>query len=101
MRRDAARARLSAHAALYRRSDYGGGVGEGAIPLSIGYSDIMPMSQGDAFALVLPSIMLGSLCAIMLSGLLNVIGKRKPEWTGNGKVDKSDHSAPALEQLSR
>ncbi|MEC2195020.1 2-hydroxycarboxylate transporter family protein [Bacillus velezensis] len=75
-----------------------GGVGEGAIPLSIGYSDIMPMSQGDAFALVLPSIMLGSLCAIMLSGLLNVIGKRKPEWTGNGKVDKSDHSAPALEQ---
>jgi hypothetical protein len=33
-----------------------GGVGEGAIPLSIGYSDIMPMSQGDAFALVLPSI---------------------------------------------
>ncbi len=58
----------------------------------------MPMSQGDAFALVLPSIMLGDLCAIMLSGLLNVIGKRKPEWTGNGKVDKSDHSAPALEQ---
>ena len=86
MRRDAARARLSAHAALYRRSDYGGGVGEGAIPLSIGYSDIMPMSQGDAFALVLPSIMLGSLCAIMLSGLLNVIGKRKPEWTGNGRL---------------
>ncbi|MBT2634107.1 2-hydroxycarboxylate transporter family protein [Pseudomonas sp. ISL-88] len=75
-----------------------GGVGEGAIPLSIGYSDIMPMSQGDAFALVLPSIMLGSLCAIILSGSLNVIGKRKPEWTGNGKVDKSDHSALSLEQ---
>lgn len=53
-----------------------GGVGEGAIPLSIGYSDIMPMSQGEAFALVLPSIMLGSLCAIILAGLLNRIGKK-------------------------
>ncbi|MET1138453.1 2-hydroxycarboxylate transporter family protein, partial [Bacillus subtilis] len=29
-----------------------GGVGEGAIPLSIGYSEIMHMSQGEAFALV-------------------------------------------------
>lgn len=74
-----------------------GGVGEGAIPLSIGYSDIMPMSQGEAFALVLPSIMLGSLCAIILAGLLNRIGKKKPEWTGNGKVDRSEDS-PALEE---
>ncbi|WMW43492.1 citrate/malate transporter CimH [Bacillus subtilis] len=75
-----------------------GGVGEGAIPLSIGYSDIMPISQGEAFALVLPSIMLGSLCAIILAGLLNRIGKKKPEWTGNGKVDRSEEESPALEE---
>ncbi|WP_374115487.1 2-hydroxycarboxylate transporter family protein [Bacillus atrophaeus] len=75
-----------------------GGVGEGAIPLSIGYSDIMPMSQGEAFALVLPSIMLGSLCAIVLAGMLNVIGKKKPEWTGNGKVDRSDQQSTNLDQ---
>lgn len=67
-----------------------GGVGEGAIPLSIGYSEIMHMPQGDAFALVLPSIMFGSLTAVILSGVLNVIGKKKPEWTGNGKVDRSE-----------
>lgn len=67
-----------------------GGVGEGAIPLSIGYSEIMHMSQGEAFALVIPSIMFGSLSAVILSGILNVIGKKKPELTGNGKVDRFD-----------
>ncbi|WP_307892884.1 2-hydroxycarboxylate transporter family protein [Bacillus swezeyi] len=67
-----------------------GGVGEGAIPLSIGYSEIMHMSQGEAFALVIPSIMFGSLSAVILSGVLNVIGKKKPAWTGNGKVDRSE-----------
>jgi malate:Na+ symporter len=38
-----------------------GGVGEGAIPLSIGYSEILGQPQGDVFAQVLPPVMLGSL----------------------------------------
>jgi malate:Na+ symporter len=45
-----------------------GGVGEGAIPLSIGYSQILHQSQGDLFAQVLPPVMLGSLTAILLAG---------------------------------
>ncbi|MCY7799853.1 MULTISPECIES: 2-hydroxycarboxylate transporter family protein [Bacillus] len=77
-----------------------GGVGEGAIPLSIGYSEIMHMSQGEAFALVIPSIMFGSLSAVILSGVLNVIGKKKPDWTGNGKVDRFE-SEDALPLESR
>lgn len=32
-----------------------GGVGEGAIPLSIGYSEILHLPQGEMFAMVLPS----------------------------------------------
>jgi Na+/citrate or Na+/malate symporter len=47
-----------------------GGVGEGAIPLSIGYSEILNQPQGDLFAQVLPPVMLGSLTAILLSGFL-------------------------------
>src|SRR3974377_1512269 len=43
-----------------------GGVGEGAIPLSIGYSHILQQPQGDLFAQVLPPGMLGSLPAILL-----------------------------------
>jgi len=50
-----------------------GGVGEGAIPLSIGYAAIMHQPQGDLFAQVLPPVMLGSLTAILLSGILNMV----------------------------
>jgi CCS family citrate carrier protein len=63
-----------------------GGVGEGAIPLSIGYSEILHQEQGVLFAQVLPPIMLGSLTAILLSGLLNWFGKSKPHLTGEGRL---------------
>ena len=59
-----------------------GGVGEGAIPLSIGYAEILHQEQGTLFAQVLPPIMLGSLTAILLAGLLNWVGKRQPHLTG-------------------
>lgn len=38
------------------------------------------------FAQVLPPIMLGSLTAILLSGRLNWVGKRKPHLTGEGRL---------------
>lgn len=65
-----------------------GGVGEGAVPLSIGYGEILKMTQDQAFAQILPSVMLGSLSAIILSGLLKKLGERKPEWSGNGTLVK-------------
>ncbi|GJE37178.1 2-hydroxycarboxylate transporter family protein [Methylobacterium persicinum] len=63
-----------------------GGVGEGAIPLSIGYAAILGTQQGVMFAQVLPPVMLGSLTAIVLSGTLNYVGKKRPHLTGNGKL---------------
>jgi len=68
-----------------------GGVGEGAIPLSVGYSEIMNQPQGDMFAQVLPPVMLGSLMAIILSGILNFVGKRYPQWTGEGRLQPGEH----------
>jgi Na+/citrate or Na+/malate symporter len=68
-----------------------GGVGEGAIPLSIGYSEILNQPQGDVFAQVLPPIMLGSLTAIILSGILNFVGKRYPSLTGEGRLQPDEH----------
>ncbi|MGE0971904.1 2-hydroxycarboxylate transporter family protein [Klebsiella sp. WOUb02] len=61
-----------------------GGVGEGAIPLSIGYAALMHMDQGVALGRVLPMVMLGSLTAIVISGSLNQLGKRFPHLTGEG-----------------
>src|SRR5712664_2817991 len=68
-----------------------GGVGEGAIPLSIGYSEILHQPQGDVFAQILPPIMLGSLTAIILSGILNYVGKKYPSLTGEGRLQPAEH----------
>ena len=68
-----------------------GGVGEGAIPLSVGYATILSTPQGDIFAQVLPPVMLGSLTAILLAGTLNFIGKRLPAWTGEGRLQPGSH----------
>ena len=68
-----------------------GGVGEGAIPLSIGYASILNLPQGDVFAQVLPPVMLGSLTAILLSGLLNFYGKKNPHLTGEGRLQPGEH----------
>lgn len=64
-----------------------GGVGEGAIPLTIGYAAILGAEQGELLARVLPAVLVGNLTAILLSGLLSYLGKRKPHLTGNGKLD--------------
>lgn len=67
-----------------------GGVGEGAVPLSIGYADILHQKQGDIFAEVLPIVMLGSLTAILLAGALNMLGKRHPSLTGEGRLQPGE-----------
>lgn len=64
----------------------GGGVGEGAIPLSIGYAGITGTSQGEVLARVLPAILVGNLTAIVLAGALNYLGKRRPDLTGEGRL---------------
>ncbi|MDO6409229.1 MAG: 2-hydroxycarboxylate transporter family protein [Pantoea sp.] len=63
-----------------------GGVGEGAIPLSIGYATLLHMDQGVALGRVLPMVMLGGLTAIIISGCLNQLGKRFPHLTGEGQL---------------
>ena len=68
-----------------------GGVGEGAIPLSVGYAAILHQQQGDLFAQILPSVMLGSLTAILLSGALNYVGKKYPHLTGEGRLQPGEH----------
>jgi CCS family citrate carrier protein len=75
-----------------------GGVGEGAIPLSIGYSQILQQPQGDLFAQILPPVMLGSLTAILLAGTLNFVGKKYPHLTGEGRLQPGEHKELAGEE---
>jgi malate:Na+ symporter len=75
-----------------------GGVGEGAIPLSIGYAQILHQQQGDLFAQVLPPVMLASLTAILLSGMLNYVGKKYPHLTGEGRLQPGEHDELVTEE---
>lgn len=64
----------------------GGGVGEGVIPLSIGYALIQGGDQGAIFAAILPMVMMSGFTSIVFSSLLNFLGKRKPNLTGEGRI---------------
>src|SRR5271167_4868329 len=75
-----------------------GGVGEGAIPLSIGYATILGQPQGEIFAQVLPPVMLGSLTAILYAGTLNFVGKKYPHLTGEGRLQPGEHDELEFEE---
>lgn len=79
-----------------------GGVGEGAIPLSIGYAQTLHLSQGDMFAQVLPPVMFGSLTAILLAGALNTLGKKLPHLTGEGRLQpgEKDELDPLQQEIT-
>lgn len=67
-----------------------GGVGEGALPLSAGYGEILHQGPGGLVAQILPPVMFGSLIAILLSGVLNFVGKKYPSLTGQGRLQPAD-----------
>ncbi|WP_244179223.1 2-hydroxycarboxylate transporter family protein [Paraburkholderia aspalathi] len=66
-----------------------GGLGEGVIPLTLGYSEVLHQPAGELLAQALPAVMLGNVSAIVFSGVLNAIGKRYPSLTGNGQLMRS------------
>lgn len=73
-----------------------GGVGEGAIPLSVGYAAVLHRESGALLADILPSVMFGSLTAIVCSGLLNFYGRKRPDVTGNGVLQIGEHDDPEI-----
>ncbi len=77
-----------------------GGVGEGAIPLSIGYGQILHQPSGPLLAEILPAVMFGSLTAIVLAGLLNLLGKRVPKLTGEGRLSVGEQDFPLVEEAT-
>ncbi|MIX29360.1 malate permease [Salmonella enterica subsp. enterica serovar Livingstone] len=66
-----------------------GGVGEGLLPLSVAYSDILNQSPEQFIGMLVPAAMLGNLFAIMSAGYLRQLGIKKPHLTGNGTLMRS------------
>lgn len=73
-----------------------GGVGEGAIPLSLAYAQRLGQSQGPLFAQALSSVMLGNIASICVAGVLNLLGERRPAWTGHGRLTADAGHSTAL-----
>lgn len=69
----------------------GGGVGEGALPLSIGYAGLLHQDQGLLLARILPAVMFASLTAILMSGSLSFLAARRADLTGYGMLQKDEH----------
>lgn len=67
----------------------GGGIGEGILPLSIGYAEILGKPQAELIAMLVPAALLGNVVAILASGVLRWIGDRHPHLNGNGFLVKS------------
>ena len=72
-----------------------GGVGEGAVPLAIGYAAVTHGTQAELVGQILPIVAMSNVCAIIIAGLLHSIGTRRPHLTGNGALLVDDTSQSA------
>ncbi|PKW14780.1 2-hydroxycarboxylate transporter family protein [Saccharopolyspora spinosa] len=68
----------------------GGGLGEGAIPLTLGYAQSGAGQAETLLAQVLPVVLLANVCAIVFSSVLSMIGQRFPQTTGFGKIQPTE-----------
>ena len=75
-----------------------GGVGDGAVPLSLGYAGVLHQGFGGQFAQVLPPVMIGSFFSVLIAGALNWLGKRHPEWSGDGRLQPGEHTDEFLKK---
>ncbi|EGW38427.1 2-hydroxycarboxylate transporter family protein [Desulfosporosinus sp. OT] len=78
----------------------GGGIGEGILPLSIGYSTILKIPQEALVGQLIPAAVIGNIVAIVCAGLLKRLGEKKPELTGNGVLVKSGDDSELLNSKS-
>ncbi|MDF9760926.1 malate:Na+ symporter [Peribacillus simplex] len=67
----------------------GGGIGEGILPLSLAYSQILGASAETFVSQMIPAAVIGNIIAIICAGLLKRLGEKKPELTGNGVLVKT------------
>ncbi|SHM09974.1 citrate carrier protein, CCS family [Caldanaerovirga acetigignens] len=64
----------------------GGGMGAGAVPMSKIYGGVLKQDPTSILSIMVPAVALGNALAIIAAGLLDKIGKVKPQFTGNGKI---------------
>lgn len=64
----------------------GGGMGAGAVPMSQIYSGFLTMDVATILSILIPALALGNVFSIVAAGLLDKLGKIRPNLTGNGQL---------------
>lgn len=64
----------------------GGGMGAGAVPIAQVFSKGLGVPVPEIMSRLVPAVALGNAMAIVFGGLLDKLGKVRPELTGNGKI---------------
>lgn len=65
-----------------------GGIGEGILPLSLGYSAITGLGSEQLVGQLIPATIIGNFFAIVYTGLLTRLGEQKPRLSGKGQLVK-------------
>ncbi|MDO5047996.1 MAG: 2-hydroxycarboxylate transporter family protein [Anaerococcus sp.] len=76
----------------------GGGMGAGAVPISEVFSKALGIPAEQILGRLVPAVALGNAMAIVAGGLLNRLGKVRPELTGNGQLMMSDDAEMKAEE---
>lgn len=74
----------------------GGGIGEGVLPTSIAYAEILGKTQGEMIAQLIPAALIGNVVAIISGGVLKRIGEKYPQFCGNGLLVRGGDDAELL-----
>lgn len=80
-----------------------GGIGEGILPLSLGYSAITGVSSEQLVAQLIPATIIGNFFAIMCTALLSRFGEKHLSYSGQGqlvKAGKGEDMSDALQDNS-
>ena len=64
----------------------GGGMGAGAVPLSRIFSQALEVDPKEMLSVMIPALALGNAISIVVAGLLDKIGKKRTDLSGNGTL---------------
>ncbi len=77
----------------------GGGMGAGAVPLSKIFGEALHVDPTGIMSVMIPALALGNAIAIVAAGILDRIGKVKPNLTGNGVLIKDQEENIVDEEI--
>lgn len=75
-----------------------GGIGEGILPLSLAYSEILNQSSATFVSQLIPAAVIGNMFAIVGAGYMKRLGEKKPELSGNGILVKTGNQDELLKE---